>query len=571
MQKIFIFLGIFFCFLFLIVVFIHPAVLDFDLGRHLLFGKQMLENHQIINTNLLSYTNPDFHYVNSHWLSEILFYLILAATGFNGLILFTAAISLLTFSLLFVYCLKRFNLFGLLLSSIICVKLLSSRIDIRPELFSYLFLAIFLVILFKFREKYSKLIFLLIPIELVWTNLHINFAVGILLIGLFLVDNLWSNKLRLVKSGKTIFAVFVLSLASTIINPNLINGAIFPLTFNSNYAFPILENQSIFYLSTLLNYQLFIGVETVIISLFILLFYYRKKAYLIDWLLFFTFSLGIILAIRNISLFALAIFIPLTRALGFLFKDLSIFLEKNLSRNKLNFLKIFAIFCLNVAILGSIIKVLSYQEFGLGTVESGKKAVDFYLKNKLTGPIYNNFDAGQYLAYRLFPQEKVFMDGRPEAYPKDFFLKIYNPAQESPQDFEKISQKYKFNVIFMFHYFQSSENLSYLLNNSGYKLVYLDDTSLIMLRNNSQNKNIIAKNLITEKSFTVPKIQDKKKLFSYIVVFQKIGWDNQEKIAYAYLHQLDPTDCYLRETLNQFRLGYKLLKNIKLDTTNACP
>ncbi|PIP87416.1 hypothetical protein COW81_00305, partial [Candidatus Campbellbacteria bacterium CG22_combo_CG10-13_8_21_14_all_36_13] len=59
-------------------------------------------------------------------------------------------------------------------------------------------------------------------------------------------------------------------------------------------------------------------------------------------------------------------------------------------------------------------------------------AVNFVLENDIQGNMFNNFDIGGYLIYRLYPDRKVFVDNRPEAYPAEFFEKVYKPMQESP-------------------------------------------------------------------------------------------------------------------------------------------
>jgi len=571
-ENVLISLGIFFCFVFLFAAFFHPTTVDYDLGRHLLFGKIMLETDSVIKTNLISFSNTNFNYVNSHWLSEIIFFIIFKFLSFNGLILFTVGISSITFFMIFLFALKRFSALSILLSSVVCVRLMSSRTEIRPEIFSYFFLSIFLVILYKFRENGTKLIFLLIPLEALWVNLHINFIIGIILPGLFLLDNLIENKFKLSKKLIILLIVFVSLTISSLFNPSFVKGAIFPLTFYKNYALPVQENTNLFlFLSDrYLGYIPLLGIGTIMASLFFLLFYYRKKIYTIDWLLVFVFSLAFIYAVRNISLFAYAIFIPLTRILTFLPKDLQRFLDKNLSQKKLTFLKRFTIFFIFLTILGSIVTLVEHHSFGFGVIESGKNAIEFYKKNALKGPVYNNFNSGEYLAYRLYPQEKVFVDARPEAYPNDFFLKTYIPLQLNPTDFKKVNQKYNFNVIFMFNLFESHASISYFLNNPNYKLIYLDDISLIFLKNNNQNKKIIDSYLINEKSFIFPKIKDEKQIIGFLGVFDKMGWIKQERIAYGYLHEIDPTDCYLKNNLSLYAQKDNVLKNIKVDLRYKC-
>jgi len=54
----------------------------------------------------------------------------------------------------------------------------------------------------------------------------------------------------------------------------------------------------------------------------------------------------------------------------------------------------------------------------------------FFKENNLQGPIFNNYDIGGYLIFNLFPQEKVFVDNRPETYSSEFFQEDYIPMQE---------------------------------------------------------------------------------------------------------------------------------------------
>ena len=77
--------------------------------------------------------------------------------------------------------------------------------------------------------------------------------------------------------------------------------------------------------------------------------------------------------------------------------------------------------------------------------------MEFFKSQNLKGPIFNNYDIGGYLIFHLFPQEKVFVDNRPEAYSVDFFKKIYIPAQESDEKWRELDTKYKFNSIIFSH------------------------------------------------------------------------------------------------------------------------
>ena len=68
-----------------------------DLGRHLKNGELFFQNWQIPDTNLYSYTYPDYPFINHHWGAGVIFYAVFTLGGFSGLSLFFTVLSLLTF------------------------------------------------------------------------------------------------------------------------------------------------------------------------------------------------------------------------------------------------------------------------------------------------------------------------------------------------------------------------------------------------------------------------------------------------------------------------------------------
>ena len=68
-----------------------------DLGRHLKNGQLFIENGLIPKINLYSYAYPDYPFINHHWGSGVLFYLIQRLAGFSGLSVAFIIISMVTF------------------------------------------------------------------------------------------------------------------------------------------------------------------------------------------------------------------------------------------------------------------------------------------------------------------------------------------------------------------------------------------------------------------------------------------------------------------------------------------
>jgi hypothetical protein len=60
-----------------------------------------------------------------------------------------------------------------------------------------------------------------------------------------------------------------------------------------------------------------------------------------------------------------------------------------------------------------------------------KTAVDWVLENAPTGKLFNSYNWGGYLIWRMYPQERIYIDGRADVYGDAFifeYLSIYNTA-----------------------------------------------------------------------------------------------------------------------------------------------
>ena len=133
---------------------------------------------------------------------------------------------------------------------------------------------------------------------------------------------------------------------------------------------------------------------------------------------------------------------------------------------------------------------------GLGLEAANDAAIEFFIKEKLQGPIYNNYDVGADLIYYLYPNHRVFIDNRPEAYPTSFFTEVYWPLHLDEQKWQSVSSLYGFNVLFFNHRDRSSWGEQFMIRrllDSAWAPVYFDKNVLILLRRNGPNQSTIAK------------------------------------------------------------------------------
>ncbi len=126
--------------------------------------------------------------------------------------------------------------------------------------------------------------------------------------------------------------------------------------------------------------------------------------------------------------------------------------------------------------------------------ENAKNALNFVLANNLPQPIFNNFDIGSYITYRGWPKYRVFVDGRPGEYPKEFFQNIYIPAQYDQQKFKELDQKIGFETIIFSITDQTPWGKAFfssIVKNGDWKTVYIDDFMIVLVKDALEKQNIM--------------------------------------------------------------------------------
>mgnify|MGYP001581459372 CR=1 FL=1 len=476
--------------------------------------------------------------------------------GLNSLIILNTFTVVAAFVVVYSYVVRRYNILLISCSSLLYFLTLFDRTYIRPEIFSYFFLAATVALLYRFREKFTKSIFLLIPIHLIWVNMHIYFITGIFLITLFLFEALISFRSKY--NGKyilTLLVVFIASITVTFINPYGLSGVLFPLTFYNNYGFPINENLNFFTIAALLQNKFiysYFAFEVVGIMLIVFLFLNLQKSRLIDWLISSLFMAFAISSVRNMPLFVFATYIPFIHVVSLTSKKFHTLVQKYKSQ-QLNYQNILSVFII-LLIIGLILNYSSIQGFGFGSDKRGENAVNFLISNNIKGPIFNNYDIGSYLAYRLYPKELVFVDGRPEAYPYSFYNTIYLPMQKDEKIFKEIDNRYLFNTVFINYPDQQSATITFLrsiIANNDWVPVYLDEYIVIFIKNNDANKETIQRYQISPSTYQIPNEASVPSIGTIGNLLSGIGWKQQAIEAYEKVLSIEPSNC---EALNNLLL-----------------
>ncbi len=514
----------------LLVVIVFAQKIDFsaiDLGRHLENGRLVFSQPDLLFKNFYSYTEPDQRFVNHHWLGGVIFYVVYLVGGFNLLSIFNILLALAVFLSFFKLAYKRAGFYLPAIISLPAILLFSERVEIRPEIFSYLFLALTWLIWESERFSSKKKILILLPLFILWANIHIYFFLGLALIGFKLAEKfLWQAfdgsvnslgfklKNAFFKIKKDLLNLSLLS-AACFLTPNTWRGFFYPFNILKNYGYQIAENKSVFYLQNLIlnyNFSIFkLLLVVLLVSLIATWFFYKKPR----WFdLFFGIFISVLalFASRNLALFGLVALVLISSAL----KRPVALLWSRLIPNKYEIsekVKKYLPILPGLLILGVMLFLISdYQErnnflkgsFGIGLNTGQADSFEFFRASGLSGPIFNNYDDGSALIFGLDNQEKVFVDNRPEAYSVNFFTNIYLPMQNEATVWQDILTQYNFKTVYFSHTDQTPWGKTFLkriLADSDWQLVYFDRQYVILARKSVTDAAILDKYALNEWGF----------------------------------------------------------------------
>lgn len=486
-----------------------------DLGRHLKNGELFFTHFFIPHANLYSYTFPDYPFVNHHWGSGAIFYLVEKLFGFGGISLLFLTVSLGALFLFFDIARRyaRFEVATLLLLA--ALPVIGSRVEIRPEVFSYFFAGLFFWILWQWRENRvtKRKFFLLAAAELLWVNLHIYFFLGPLLLILFLSEQFITFMRRRDIATRTKLreglTALVLVAIATLANPRGITGALYPLHIFNNYGYRLFENQSVWFIEGILAYPpalyfkiLFAMLAASAIAAVIHALRHRRVT-ISPVVLFLSVIISVLgwTAVRNFALFGYFA-IPLA-ALNLK----NIVGQRSTTTLRQLFFLLLTLFIAGAALVAVNPSYWSTRDAsGIGLKPGVERTRHFLTQERIKGPILNNYDNGGYLIYYLYPHERVFVDNRPEAYPAFFFQETYIPLQENEEQWREAQARFGFNAIIFYRHDLTPWAQKFLrarVTDPAWAPVFVDDYQIIFLKRGGSNQATIEKYELPRSMFSV--------------------------------------------------------------------
>lgn len=516
-------------------IFIHLNMIqelhDPDIWIHLKTGEYILQHKAVPQSDIFSATMLGKEWIEHTWLFRVIYYLLFHYAGIDNLLFFSSILVTLSFLILFlsVYTQRRYLtlLVGMLLLTIFAS---TTRFNIRPENFSLLFFSLYLFILS--RKIRTPWLFLLPLIQLAWVNSHIYFILGPFLLGVLLISEKlkrflilpWEwNKTDLLdkQSYQNLVRIFLLVCLVSFFNAYGWRGVLNPIWINLSG----LGKSNIFYHNIQeclpvwrIRYSIIFPYYILaVLSLCTFLLQLRRIniAYFSIWLIFLIISLRV----NRFNVFFN--FIAFFTAADNLNKNgyLKKLYSSSVVMKKITYILkyiivIFVIFWIaNLNYNRLISRYYIYEEnqlksslFGIHADSYPVKAADFIVEQNLPGNIFNLFNCGDYLIYRLYPERKVFIDGRTELYGGDFFKEYLKILSLNKNTIETLFKKYNINTVLLNGNETVTAKLTkYLYDSAEWSLVFFDKDSVIYLKNAPKNKPLIDKFKIDLKKWQAPK------------------------------------------------------------------
>jgi hypothetical protein len=167
---------------------------DADTYWHIKIGQWILQHGELPRIDFYSYTEAGKPWIDTAWLSDVLYALTYEAGGWRAVALVADLIAAAVVGVLSHYLQQhlRFSVAIGLAAVSACTTF--QHFLARPHLFSYLLLAVWLIALLNAFDKDKGALpklYVTAPLMVLWANLHGSFTLGLLLLYIFAGFSLW--------------------------------------------------------------------------------------------------------------------------------------------------------------------------------------------------------------------------------------------------------------------------------------------------------------------------------------------------------------------------------------------
>jgi hypothetical protein len=190
---------------------------SFDTGWIVRTGQYIIASYGVPHTDMFSWTHPERAFVAYQWLAELWCGFLYTQGGLWLVGLFFAQIAGFTYLFLLPILWIKRGVPPAIPYLLLMLVLSPHWFNVRPQMFSYFFLLLFIYILEHYRtNKDSAYLRLLVLASAIWANVHLFWCVGLMLTAVYTGCELWRSRHA---PKPTLLVIFALCAAAVTINP----------------------------------------------------------------------------------------------------------------------------------------------------------------------------------------------------------------------------------------------------------------------------------------------------------------------------------------------------------------
>lgn len=177
----------------LVLIQSNQVLFDTDTYWQIKVGQWIVDHRAMPQVDIYSFTKAGEPWISSSWLSQILFAGAYDYAGWGGVLMVTALAIAATFALLVVVLGRRLTSGYACFVSMIAFVLLMPHILARPHVLALPVTVAWVGGLIFAADRRKTPSFWLLPLMVLWTNLHGSFVLGLMLVPAIALDALWNS------------------------------------------------------------------------------------------------------------------------------------------------------------------------------------------------------------------------------------------------------------------------------------------------------------------------------------------------------------------------------------------
>jgi len=410
-----------------------PAT-DPDLWWHLRTGQWIVETGHVPHSDPFSFTRAGHAWVSHEWLSEVVFYELWKHGGAAALIVFSAIITTAGFMLLYLRCPGKKHWAAA--ATVVGALASAPSWGVRPQMFTFTLASVLLWLLeagtkTKTKKARFRLLLWIPPLFLLWLNLHAGFALGPALllaygVGLILEtavgDTPWHDARPILLR---VLLVLLACLALVPVNPS--GAQLYRYPFDTLRS-PAMRSLIVEWFSPDFHewlYRPFLLVWLLLLTALASSRSRPKGRVIVPLLLT---SFAALDAVRHIPIFVLLAIPVIAAALPAASAAPAVAQPHPISSP---FRPLFSGAVLMLIAVLALVKwvTLARKQEASEAEQFPQKAVAFLRASDQPGKIFVYYDWGGYAIWKLYPEYRVFVDGRADLYGEGLFRQFETAVQ----------------------------------------------------------------------------------------------------------------------------------------------